>query len=372
MSAKKLIFWQNCISPHQLPYIENLIKLSQVLSVYLVVPVSTLPERERMGWDSTFATNLVDIYVDPNEETVEKLLSDTNNCNWHFFSGIRADKFVYNWFKKSLNYEINRAIITEGPFTYKWPLILHKFRFYFFDYKYIDYIKHVYAIGKDCKDYYESISSKWKVIDFVYCVKTYYDDLSLISETPLINIAFVGTFSVRKNPLLLLNSLNIARKKSPYFSFKLSLIGFGKLYKKMYDFCKKAMLFDSVFFYGNLSNNHTIDILKTSDVLVLPSTHDGWGAVVNEALNCGVFVICSNKCGSKALIENSNRGIVFISNNHEDLTNALLFLCQNLTDIRKGKTERFYWAKTHISGEVIAKYLVDTLEKENVVPPWLS
>lgn len=42
-------------------------------------------------------------------------------------------------------------------------------------------------------------------------------------------------------------------------------------------------------------------ILSNQDILILPSIYDGWGAVVNEALQSGLYVISSNQCGAKDL-----------------------------------------------------------------------
>ena len=40
-----------------------------------------------------------------------------------------------------------------------------------------------------------------------------------------------------------------------------------------------------------------------ADNLVLPSSHDGWGAVTTEALMVGTPVICSDTCGSSLIVK---------------------------------------------------------------------
>lgn len=59
--------------------------------------------------------------------------------------------------------------------------------------------------------------------------------------------------------------------------------------------------------------NKVHQMMHRFDVLVLPSRYDGWGAVINEALQRGLYVICSNRCGAKALVVNDKIGKVFCS-----------------------------------------------------------
>lgn len=48
--------------------------------------------------------------------------------------------------------------------------------------------------------------------------------------------------------------------------------------------------------------------MARADVLVLPSWHDGWGAVVSEALMAGTPAIASDACGSAGVVRASGVG----------------------------------------------------------------
>ena len=37
---------------------------------------------------------------------------------------------------------------------------------------------------------------------------------------------------------------------------------------------------------------------RAADLFVLPTHHDEWGLVINEALSCGLPVITTNRCGA--------------------------------------------------------------------------
>ena len=45
-----LIFFQNCLSPHQIPYIRECVKDKRVEKVYFVMPRIDYGERAEMGW----------------------------------------------------------------------------------------------------------------------------------------------------------------------------------------------------------------------------------------------------------------------------------------------------------------------------------
>ena len=103
--------------------------------------------------------------------------------------------------------------------------------------------------------------------------------------------------------------------------------------------------------------------MAKNDILILPSIHDGWGAVVNEALQTGMYVFCSNACGAADLLQNECIGKVFRINDTKQLSEIMLWCHNNINTIRKDRSFRQQWAKDNISGEVIAQYMISCLIK---------
>lgn len=54
----------------------------------------------------------------------------------------------------------------------------------------------------------------------------------------------------------------------------------------------------AVQFSGVIPSDAVSAVLQRNDVLVVPSRHDGWGVVVNEAISLGKAVIASENCGA--------------------------------------------------------------------------
>lgn len=350
------IFFQNCISPHQIPYIRECAKDNRVEKIFLIVPRTNYQQRTDMGWDSSklLTSTTITCKVMPSDEYIANLLK-TNEESYCFFSGIRADADVFRWFKLSLTYNVKRYIITEPPFTYKKPLWMHYLRFYLQDYKYVKYINGIFGFGQAAVNYYKSISDKWKVFPFQY-VTEYTKRLS--DSIPIgapIRLLFVGSLTPRKNVKVVLEALeNLA-------DIRFTIVGDGEERNMLKKIAQEKNL--SVTFEGKKQMKDIPNIMEQHDILILPSLHDGWGAVVNEAMTLGLYVIVSNKCGAKALIKDETLGVVFKNNDAEDLHKILFRCIDNKESIRNEMKLRLECSKM-IQGHYAAQYFINCLEKQ--------
>jgi len=198
------------------------------------------------------------------------------------------------------------------------------------------------------------------------------NDLNRYSEyvNNKFHFIFIGQLIECKGVDILLKALSELKEKNWF----LDIIGDGKERKNVKNLSKILGLSKYIKFHGVKKNVETRELLKTADLLILPSRYDGWGAVVNEALMCGVPVVCSDACGAAELINGSFRGEVFKTGSVSDLHRILA--CQILrgkkTPELSSKIET--WSKT-IEGETAANYLLDIIKSVlegggKPVPPW--
>ena len=104
--------------------------------------------------------------------------------------------------------------------------------------------------------------------------------------------------------------------------------------------------------------------MQEADVLILPSVYDGWGAVVNEALQVGCYVICSDACGASDLMKKESRlGKVFRRGDEQALADCISWCNTHIKEIREDFDFRKQWAEEHISGKAVAKYMVECLSE---------
>lgn len=67
-----------------------------------------------------------------------------------------------------------------------------------------------------------------------------------------------------------------------------------------------------------------------ADVFVLPSRHDGWGVVVNQALGAGLPIIASDSVGAAHdLVREGENGFIFPAGNEQALLTAMLRYAAN-------------------------------------------
>ena len=100
--------------------------------------------------------------------------------------------------------------------------------------------------------------------------------------------------------------------------------------------------------------------MQEFDIFVLPSRYDGWGAVVNEALQNGMRVIVSQNCGANVLVDGKTRGEIFyFMDGNKSLKSVLERWIQKgpLTNIER--QEIINWADNHISGTAAATYMMN-------------
>lgn len=101
-------------------------------------------------------------------------------------------------------------------------------------------------------------------------------------------------------------------------------------------------------------------VIAQYDVLILPSRHDGWGVVVNEALLQGVPVIASENVGAACLVEASGAGAVFRNEGVAELQKILQQLTVNTTLLNTWR-DNASKIKTLIEPDVAAKFMHDVM-----------
>jgi glycosyltransferase involved in cell wall biosynthesis len=123
-------------------------------------------------------------------------------------------------------------------------------------------------------------------------------------------------------------------------------------------FVKSEM--QSVVYRGTIPFGSAQSVIAQYDVLILPSRHDGWGVVVNEALLQGVPVIASENVGAACLVESNEAGAVFRNEDVAGLVDILLRLSSEPTLLRTWSANADK-LKEHIYPVAAAKYMHDVM-----------
>lgn len=147
-------------------------------------------------------------------------------------------------------------------------------------------------------------------------------ELGLAPGRPV--ILFLGKLEPRKRPADLLAAyIHLTRKgamaEPPYLLF----VGDGEQRQPLEELAREMQL-EAVRFLGFKNQTELPAYYDLCDVLVLPSVHEPWGLVVNEAMNAGKAVIVSDQVGcGPDLVRNGENGYTFPRGDIPALTTAL-------------------------------------------------
>jgi glycosyltransferase involved in cell wall biosynthesis len=370
----QIVFWQNMLSYHQSAYIRALSNKKNI-RVMLIVQEDIPEWRKGMGWNVPDFGN-AKILICPEKAKIFQILKETNHDSVHIFSGIRAYPLVRNAFLQSLSTGASVGIISESAdvrgIKGMVRLGLGKIEAVRFHNK-IDFIL---AMGDLGVQWFKKCGFPTnKIYPFGYFVeKNELNKSNFKQHNKYINnkfrLLFIGQLIKRKGIDILLRALS-GLKESNWF---LDIIGDGKERRNIGDLCEILNLAKYVKFHGIKNNIETIELLKTADLLVLPSHFDGWGAVVNEALMCGVPVVCSDACGAADLIKDSFRGEIFKTGSISDLRRILAYQILQGKKTPELSSKIKIWSKK-IEGENAANYLLEVIDsslnkKQKPNQPW--
>ncbi len=344
----ELVFWQSILSIHQSTFLNA---LSKEHDVTLVVERETDQVRKESGWENP-ALNCKRVVVAPDESQVVKLIGETAGAV-HVISGLDMTFREYQLTKR-LTDKSYKVICYLEPF--RWLGIkgaARKIKYSILRFKYGNRISAMLPTGNLGVKQYESIGFR-NVFEWGYFTELspYRKAAHTADSTSRPKLLFVGSLDERKNIISLIKVMSEPKFKDIH----LSIVGDGPLRNEVIALASRC---SNIEYLGVKPNDEVRRIMDRHDILILPSLFDGWGAVVNEALSCGMRVICSDRCGAATLLGESWRGSVFSFNHSSDLVNTIACQLQLGSQSETQRTRVINWCETHISGDIAAKYFID-------------
>lgn len=371
---KTIVFWQLMVSPHISGLAKAMADRGWVVHYIANEPVSA--DRLKQGWNIPDLGGAKLHLLNQSTSGLAQLLASLPSDAVHICQGVRSNGYVatvHSWLRKRKRtvYVVMETVDDSGllgaakRFIYKLWFAHHK------------NVTGYLAIGYKTAQWISDRGvPKHKVFEFAYFLPPITQDESGVLDKDgielhdqKVRIAFIGQIIERKRLNLLISALS----KINGTNYVLDVFGAGDLIDSMKDQARSLGV-SNVNWHGVLPMSDIHQFLSRVDCLVLPSSHDGWGAVVSEALLSGCRVICSDACGSSGVAVASNAGYVFPSESARCLKNAL----QNILDSGKvSPNERLLtrkWAKSNISmipGSAYLDEIVSSTIYSDIEPPWM-
>jgi glycosyltransferase involved in cell wall biosynthesis len=182
----------------------------------------------------------------------------------------------------------------------------------------------------------------------------YHTDLTPFLELPThprtdtVRILYCGQLIERKGLRVLIDAFSDIADDFP--QLELQLVGEGPLRDALAEQVP-ARFKNRVIFAGFQSVARLPDFFGNADLFVLPSLHDGWGVVVNQALAAGLPIVCSRSVGAAVdLVAPGQNGDLVPPNDRIALATALRSLAgdadRRIAFGRRSRAAALEWTPT--------------------------
>jgi glycosyltransferase involved in cell wall biosynthesis len=152
-------------------------------------------------------------------------------------------------------------------------------------------------------------------------------------------IIFVGRIEKDKGIYELLSAFSILKSKC--HNLHLILLGNCVESDLQREISSLTALKNKIHVIGEQPHREVFNWLKSADLFVLPSYHEGLPNAILEAMSCGLPVVSTKIGGIPEIVEDGNTGILVNPKDSDALANAIVYLIENDELARNmGKTGR--------------------------------
>lgn len=361
-----IVFWQRMLTPHMTELARELARAG--VEVHYVTEQALSEERRAMGWRADDLSEVEVHYIDTPDKA-RRLVNSLTPQAVHITQGVRANGLVSDAQKQIMtnglrHYPIMEKVDLRGPGRWIKPFV-YAMRFWALARN----IEGVLTIGEDTPEWVARRSpGTLRAIHFAYFLKGRHTRPSN-REGSAFRFIFVGSLIDRKRVDLLLDALS-GLCSHP---FEVEIVGDGP---DRADLERQAhvLLPGRTVFRGIFGMDTSIDWIAAADCLVLPSDHDGWGAVVSEAQINGTPVVCSSECGAAGTVRASGFGAVFNAGDVGSLRQCLAAMLDK-GPVNVDEREKLAAWATCLTARAGAQYLLEIVSPNgraisHIVPPW--
>ncbi|MGA0133217.1 MAG: glycosyltransferase [Opitutales bacterium] len=374
MTAPGLFFWQNMPTHHQAASLDALAELwpAPVTGVWC----SRISEaRRRLGWSEPATRHLAHRYLPADRPAWKKEVReviDAHAEDIHVFSGIGAYAPVTHALGLlSARPAPKMGLIVEMPVMLGWRRHLRHLKARYHYRRHYGRMGCVLTMGAAAREYYAQLGFERRRL-FPFFYQTEAPAPAPRAAPAVLSLAYVGQINHRKGLDVLLEAL--ARVADA--GWTLTVYGDGPDRARAEKFAVSAGLAGRVRFLGSVPSEEVLRRLPSHDLCIVPSRFDGWGMVVNEAIQSGVPVLVSDRAGSSELLAASHAGAVFPAGDPRRLAELIDARLRDRSLLDSERRAAAAFAPRLAPGEA-ARYLRDVLrhvflgEGDRPAPGWL-
>ncbi len=315
----KIVFLSNFYNHHQKPLCEQ---WNRLCSSFLFVETSQIDEERRaLGYGESMIPSYVVTYSAKTKARIEEEIMKADAVIWGDAPAklvrkrLRQGKLVFRYAERPLKrkdtwlYYIPRFI--------KWHICMPN-------------SKAVYLLAASAyaaADYKRYGFYRNRMYAWGYFPETkIYDTKVLMNGKNKTQILWCGRFLDWKHPD---DAIRVAKRlKDEGYVFQMDFVGMGPMEEMLRTMTVENDVQDCVRFLGSMKPQRVREHMEKAGLYLFTSDRqEGWGAVLNEAMNAGCAVVASHAIGAVPYLLSSNKnGLVYRSGDIEELYRLVKYL----------------------------------------------
>ncbi len=303
----KFIFISNYINHHQIPFCDAMYKmLGKDFAFMQTQPMEA--ERVAMGWhEDVKCPYLLKYYENP-----EYCRREIEDCDVVMFGGVEDENYIAKRLADGKPViRCSERLYREGQWKAVSPRGLRK--------KYLDHTRYrrqeIYILCAGAyvpSDFHIVRAYPGKMLKWGYFPETkHYDMEKLFGGKRAGTILWAARFLALKHPEL---PIELAKwLKGQGYEFHINMIGGGERQEEVERLIAEYQVEESVTLMGYRTPEEVRTAMEEADIYLATSDRlEGWGAVVNEAMNSGCAVVADHMMGAVPfLLQHNRNGMIY-------------------------------------------------------------
>lgn len=360
----KVTFISNYINHHQIPFSNAMYQL--LGKEYHFIQTQPM-ERERlsMGWDRQGEELPYVLRLYEQEEQCRKLVaeSDVLLAGW---SG-REDFVQGRLAEEKLTIRISERLYREGQWKAVSPRgLMHKYQEHI---RYRNSQAYLLCAGAYVpSDFHLIRAYPDKMFKWGYFPETRHYTPSRLKamkrQDGLVHLVWAGRFIPLKHPEYMVQLAEGLQQKGLAEKVHIHMAGGGELEEEIRRQVQNRQLTKLFTFYGFQTPEQVRALMEQCHIHIFTSNHlEGWGAVVNEAMNSGCAEVANVQAGAVPyLLKQGENGLAYPRGSYQEMENRVCYLIEHPKEREQMGLAAYETITGLWNGECAAKRLLEMAE----------
>lgn len=353
MLQRGIYMWEPNMSPHKVPFAEAIARAFPAFGCTYLYQNEISVARKEQGWEVELDDSVKYIHA-PDESAIREIVAASDPDAIHLFSGIRWVRLLEQGLGEVMRQDRRFGIMSEPRsrlgikgglrYLHSWAtegVIRRKCGF-------------VLGIGSNGPRWFSGVGYRRQtVFPFAYYSLREQEVPALWADVKVPTISFLGRLERIKG-------FHLFQEAIPRMAQigRVRIAGTGSLKESLAGSAQRAECL------GPLRMRDVAGFLAETDILVLPSISDddGWGAVIAEALQAGVYVIASSRAGASICLKDPRRGAILRRLTSDEIVRQVHAAIETGVLSPEGRRLRSMWANTTLTGAAGVRWLSQIVE----------